>query len=299
MPPNAKKCWNYAVLSACLRQADGDTRKFTNQNLIKQELSTIVKDTQTVGKTPANTMSKILQDLRDAGLVTFEKAGHYQLNDIQVTLDELIRIKQLIKNGCRMSKGERMTAMILKIAGLDFEQEKIFGDLKHKNFLRFDFYFEISGRGFLIEFDGEQHRRPIDHFGGQAAFDKLQHNDKLKDEFVKQRTNLHLIRLSTCKLEVLSKQLLPIIKNAQNNIFPPAITKFNPDGSSTIEEHSKTSHIKGSHIKTSPSKQVCTAIYKSGCNKGQQCSSDAEWLYLEKQLCSRHCNKTHVDRQAI
>lgn len=38
----------------------------------------------------------------------------------------------------------------------------------------------------VVEYDGRQHRVPIDKFGGVEAFERLQQNDKLKDELVRQ-----------------------------------------------------------------------------------------------------------------
>lgn len=46
----------------------------------------------------------------------------------------------------------------------------------------------------LIEYDGEQHYRAIEYFGGEENFKKLQKNDKVKNEYAK-RHNLPLIRI--------------------------------------------------------------------------------------------------------
>lgn len=46
----------------------------------------------------------------------------------------------------------------------------------------------------LIEYDGEQHYKPKEFFGGQAGLEKLQLNDKTKNKYAKEH-NLPLVRI--------------------------------------------------------------------------------------------------------
>ncbi|MGJ4733668.1 hypothetical protein [Leptospira levettii] len=46
--------------------------------------------------------------------------------------------------------------------------------------LELDFYFENDGKKYAIEYQGAQHVRPIDYFGGKRAFKKQIKRDKLK-----------------------------------------------------------------------------------------------------------------------
>jgi hypothetical protein len=170
--------WALSTLKACLRQADNKTHEFTNQDLVKYELGGIVSATHSVGKTPKNTMARTLQELRDQGLVRFVTPGVYRLQQVKIKIEDLFKTK--------MSKGEKLIANLLRDLGIPFEQEKKYADLKSRGFLRFDFVFEVQGRKFAVEFQGQQHYRPVDFFGGQAAFEDLQKRDRIKREYCHQ-----------------------------------------------------------------------------------------------------------------
>ena len=63
---------------------------------------------------------------------------------------------------CRTSKGERQIIKILEENNIPYEYEKIFSDCRNPNTnrnLKFDFF--IPHKKLLIEFDGEQHFRPV------------------------------------------------------------------------------------------------------------------------------------------
>lgn len=59
--------------------------------------------------------------------------------------------------------------------------------------MRFDFY--LPQYNTLIEYDGKQHFEPIEFFGGEEKFNKLQENDKIKNEYCK-NNKIPLIRIS-------------------------------------------------------------------------------------------------------
>ena len=46
----------------------------------------------------------------------------------------------------------------------------------------------------LIEFDGEQHFQPIEHWGGERSFLEIQKRDKIKTDFCKSKS-ITLIRI--------------------------------------------------------------------------------------------------------
>lgn len=52
---------------------------------MQQELENIVAATATVGKTPAQTASRVLQELRDEGLLFFSSTGKYTLNQTSIS----------------------------------------------------------------------------------------------------------------------------------------------------------------------------------------------------------------------
>lgn len=82
---------------------------------------------------------------------------------------------------CRTSQGERLIKQILIEENIDFETQKTFPDCKHVAQLKYDFY--IPSENTLIEFDGIQHFKPVNKFGGIKAFEETQFRDNLKNEF--------------------------------------------------------------------------------------------------------------------
>lgn len=72
--------WTNAVLAAVQREAaKADDFSFTRAALLENQLDQIVADVGSLGKTPEQTMSRELQQLRDAGLIRFvDDSGTYQ-----------------------------------------------------------------------------------------------------------------------------------------------------------------------------------------------------------------------------
>ena len=61
--------------------------------------------------------------------------------------------------------------------------------------LRYDFIIlENDSPIRLIEFDGPQHIKPSNYFGGEKEFKKLQRNDNLKNEYARTH-NIPLVRI--------------------------------------------------------------------------------------------------------
>lgn len=203
------KSWLLSTMESCIRQANENDYKLTYRDLKEYQLDTIVKETKTKGKTPGNTLSRNLQELRDLGILEFtDNKGNYKL-----MAQQMVILAKTSRDAKKMSKGERLIAGLLNEMQLDFIREKVFADCKSKRLLRFDFYFEKDGRGFCIEFDGEQHRRPIDYFGGEEAFRKTQERDKIKDDYCK-KNNITLIRVSKVNYKEAKKKIESSIEAA-------------------------------------------------------------------------------------
>ena len=87
----------------------------------------------------------------------------------------------------RSSRGEIAIEEILESAGLNYEEEYIFPDLRSSNGrpLRFDFVvFDDDGKiDFIIEYQGRQHYEPSSKFGGKKGFYQQQYNDNKKRRF--------------------------------------------------------------------------------------------------------------------
>jgi very-short-patch-repair endonuclease len=154
--------------------------KIVTRKKLIEFIPRIIQETNSIGKTPTQTMSRILQELRNQQLIVFKSKGSYEL----VANDEQIAkyIKFIQKS--TMSKGERCVAVTLKDLKIEYTREKTFKDLKFKGFLRFDFYFVIGENRYCIEFDGKQHFEEVKFFYRTADAFKMRKNlDKIKDDY--------------------------------------------------------------------------------------------------------------------
>ena len=94
---------------------------------------------------------------------------------------------------CKESKGERLIMEFFKNNNIQYEYQKSFPDLKDKGLLFFDFY--IPNLNLCVEFDGEQHFRSVEGWGGEETFENVQRRDKMKNEYCK-NNGIRLFRLS-------------------------------------------------------------------------------------------------------
>lgn len=96
---------------------------------------------------------------------------------------------------CNESKGERLIRKYLEENNVEFVTQKPFHNLFYKDSLhplKFDFY--LPYYNLCIEYQGEQHYRPIETFGGFEAFIKGQERDNMKREFCKSN-NINLLEI--------------------------------------------------------------------------------------------------------
>lgn len=111
----------------------------------------------------------------------------------------LLLFEGLVKScGCSsVSHSERNMSDYLTTNGFAFKPqyhpEGLYG--VGGGYLWFDFaVFRDSQLLFLVELDGEQHRRPVTHFGGVSKYERLKANDALKNSWALQNGIL-LIRI--------------------------------------------------------------------------------------------------------
>jgi protein-arginine kinase activator protein McsA len=90
------------------------------------------------------------------------------------------------------SKGEEKIRKFLQKNNILFEEQKTFNECKNKIKLRFDFY--LPKHNALIEYDGIQHYKPINSWGGKIRFKEIIKSDKIKNEFAKQN-HIKLLRI--------------------------------------------------------------------------------------------------------
>lgn len=101
---------------------------------------------------------------------------------------------------CSLSKGERKIMLYLDKMNIEYISEFRINDCVNINKLPFDFY--LPEKNICIEYDGEQHFRPVDYFGGLEAFDKLKKRDVIKDNYCL-KNNIKLIRIPFDKYDLI------------------------------------------------------------------------------------------------
>jgi len=102
---------------------------------------------------------------------------------------------------CNESKGEKAVAKYLDDNNIKYIREYRFNDCKDKRVLPFDFY--IKNKNVLIEFDGGQHKKAIEYFGGKEGLENIKRRDIIKTQYAK-RHNIKLIRINNIN-EILDK----------------------------------------------------------------------------------------------
>lgn len=93
---------------------------------------------------------------------------------------------------CNESHGEKYIRNYLDKHSINYIPQKKFKDLKDKTYLSYDFY--LPDYNILIEYQGIQHYKSFDYFGGKDKLEKQQEHDKLKREYAKEN-NYRLLEL--------------------------------------------------------------------------------------------------------
>lgn len=141
------------------------------------EISTINPDVELLGEY-INSHSKIEVKCNICNYVWFVRTGHL-----------------LAKHGCpkcNESIGERVVKNFLNDNCILYEREYGFNDCKNINILPFDFY--LPELNCCIEYDGEQHYRPISYFGGVKMFNDVVYRDGLKTAYC-ENNGIKLLRI--------------------------------------------------------------------------------------------------------
>lgn len=93
----------------------------------------------------------------------------------------------------KMSHGEVIISNVLDRKNIKYKYNKSLKDCISSSKLRFDFY--LPDYNLCIEFDGIQHYKPVDIFGGEEEFLKTQMRDKIKNQWC-ELNNIKLIRFN-------------------------------------------------------------------------------------------------------
>ena len=102
--------------------------------------------------------------------------------------------------GCTTeSTGEKYTERILNELSVRYKTHVSFSDLTGMgNYpLSYDFgiYNDSDELSFLIEYQGIQHYKPVDYFGGEDSFEVQQMHDELKREYANKYMNVPLLEI--------------------------------------------------------------------------------------------------------
>lgn len=113
---------------------------------------------------------------------------------------------------CNESKGEKLVNDILVKYKVKNIRQKRFIDCistnKGKRCLPLPFDFYLPKYNMCVEYDGEQHFKPVSSFGGEEAFKTQKIRDKLKNQYCK-KNGIKLIRIPyTMKMEDIEPYIL-------------------------------------------------------------------------------------------
>jgi len=94
---------------------------------------------------------------------------------------------------CKSSKGEIIIRNILQELNLNYKEQYKIHIKEIDTKIYFDFY--LPDFNIAIEYDGKQHFKPIDIFGGEYGLIQNQYRDKLKNKYC-ELNNIELIRFN-------------------------------------------------------------------------------------------------------
>lgn len=113
-------------------------------------------------------------------------------NYCEVSLSDLVTGNTQTCGCQQMSHGERIIFDLLTQYEIPFVPQKTFDDCRYRRKLPFDFYLETYNT--VIEYDGEQHFRSVDFFGGEEEFEVRKQRDTIKSNYCEEH-NIRLIRI--------------------------------------------------------------------------------------------------------
>lgn len=93
---------------------------------------------------------------------------------------------------CKKSKGEIKISEFLTSENITYVSQKTFNNCRDKLPLPFDFY--LPDYNICIEYDGEQHFRSVEFFGGEEKFEELKKHDNIKNNYCKEN-GIDLLRI--------------------------------------------------------------------------------------------------------
>lgn len=117
---------------------------------------------------------------------------------------------------CKISHGERFIRDVITNLNIEFEMQKRFDDLKGFGNRKLSYDFYLPTYNLLIEFQGEQHERPVIFKGltekiAQERFIKQQEHDKRKRNYAESH-NIGLLEIWYYDINLVEDILLKVLK---------------------------------------------------------------------------------------
>lgn len=174
------KTWSQSLCGKIFRiTIETGSQVVRRSDLLSGYLPEMIDETGSVGKTPEQTVSREIQNLRDTGIIAMDpkNKGTYKV------IKNLADIDRTKKNA---SKGEVLMEGILNKFNISYVSQFVDQRIKNIRPLPFDFLAKISGKSVLIEFDGEDHyqivRRSRDEAKNTANFERRKRLDRIKTD---------------------------------------------------------------------------------------------------------------------
>ena len=114
---------------------------------------------------------------------------------------------------CNLSKGENKIKQLLDKMNIVYNRQHTFDKCVYKRKLQFDFY--LPDYNICIEYDGIQHFKPIEFFGGIKSFEECKEKDKIKfDHCIK--NNISLLKIPYYDNANIENKIIDFINQRKN-----------------------------------------------------------------------------------
>ena len=118
------------------------------------------------------------------------------------------------------SKGERIIEVYLSKVGVPYQREQVVEIKGHKR--RYDFEVQYRGKRMYIEYDGEQHFKAVEQFGGEQGYKERQQADRDKTDYARKQ-KIPLLRIRYDQISDIPDLIDRFIENPSISHINPAI----------------------------------------------------------------------------
>lgn len=205
---NAFKFKNKRQCNACGYKNDGIAKRKTHEEFIKN-IFELVGNEYTVLSQYSGADNKILirHNSKECDFYEYYVIPHKFLNGRRCPK-------------CQQSNGEKIIRNWLDRNNINYSMQYKFKDCKNIKPLPFDFaiFDRQNNLIYLIEYQGEQHFRPVEIFGGEESFKITKENDLKKKQYCKDN-NITLIEIPYTNLKNIPIILEKLIKKVNDYEF--------------------------------------------------------------------------------